>query len=100
MARTGKWDKDAEPDVRVENCYVKHMTEKAMLVKVPKMEAFWIPRSQIRPDSEVFDDMDNSEGTLVVSHWIAEQKGLVGSDDSKPEQEFTSSPFGEDDIPF
>lgn len=100
MARRGKRYEGDQPDVRVENCYVKHMTEKAMLVKVPKMEAFWIPRSQIRPDSEVFDDMENSEGTLVVSHWIAEQKGLVDSSGSKPEREFTSPSFGDDDIPF
>jgi len=35
----------------------------------------WIPVSQIDDDSEVFEE--GHEGKLVVSQWIAEQKGLV-----------------------
>lgn len=37
----------------------------------------WIPHSQIDEDSEVRDADGNAEGTLVVSRWIAEKKGLV-----------------------
>lgn len=35
----------------------------------------WIPQSQIDDDSEVSKKGD--EGTLIVSEWIAIQKGLV-----------------------
>ena len=34
----------------------------------------WIPQSCIDDDSEVWHEGD--EGTLIVSEWIAEQKGL------------------------
>lgn len=40
-------------------------------------EEYWIPHSQISDDSEVFDAGDNAEGTLVISLWLAEQKGLA-----------------------
>lgn len=40
-------------------------------------EQVWIPQSQIHDNSEVYDAKDNSEGTLVVTEWIALQKGLV-----------------------
>lgn len=49
---------------------------KALLVDVDG-EQHWIPKSQIHDDSEVFDDQKNSNGTLIITAWIAEQKGLV-----------------------
>lgn len=51
-------------------------TEKAILVIVSvggTLDEFWIPKSQIHDDSEVFEL--GGKGTLVVSRWIAEQKG-------------------------
>ena len=35
----------------------------------------WIPQSQIDDNSEIWEAGD--EGTLIISQWIAEQKGLV-----------------------
>lgn len=35
----------------------------------------WIPQSQIDDDSEVWSE--GQEGVLVVSHWIAEKKGIL-----------------------
>jgi len=49
-------------------------TEQAILVEVDN-EEFWIPRSQLSEDSEVADKGD--EGTLIVTRWVAEQKGLA-----------------------
>lgn len=49
----------------------------AALLCVIEGEEHWIPKSQVSDDSEVFDDQDNAEGTLVVSEWIAKQRGLV-----------------------
>ncbi len=49
----------------------------AALLCVIDGEEHWIPKSQVDDESEVFDDQDNKEGTLVISEWIATQKGLV-----------------------
>ncbi len=49
-------------------------TGKAILVNV-EGERVWIPQSQIHDDSEVYGL--GHTGTLIVSRWIAEQKGLV-----------------------
>jgi hypothetical protein len=38
-------------------------------------ERVWIPFSQIDDDSEVYDE--DTEGQLIVTEWIAIQKGLV-----------------------
>lgn len=38
-------------------------------------EDVWIPKGQIHDDSEVYGE--GHSGVLIVSRWIAEQKGLV-----------------------
>jgi hypothetical protein len=53
---------------------VRQRTSKAILVKYCG-EEHWIPQSQIHEDSEVY--AEGHTGTLIVSRWIAEQKGLV-----------------------
>ncbi len=65
----------AEP-VQFHNVVCKKATEKALLCVI-EGEEHWIPQSQIEDDSEVFDDDRNSTGTLVVTEWIAKQKGLI-----------------------
>lgn len=49
-------------------------TEKAILVEI-EGEEFWVPKSVIHEDSEVFEE--NTEGTLIVKLWWAEKNGLV-----------------------
>lgn len=49
-------------------------TEYALLVVI-EGEDVWIPFSQIDYSSEVQDEKD--EGRLVVSEWIAREKGLI-----------------------
>ena len=58
----------------VANVVCKKDTEKAILVEIDG-EEHWIPLSQIDDDSEVYQEGD--EGVLVISHWIAVQKGLT-----------------------
>lgn len=53
----------------------KKGTDKAVLCAIPEHGEQWIPRSQIAEESEVQDEGDT--GTLVVSAWIAKEKGLV-----------------------
>ena len=49
-------------------------TDKAILVLVGS-EELWIPKSQIDDDSEVWKEGD--AGELVISNWIALEKGLA-----------------------
>lgn len=54
----------------------KKETDMALLCVIDG-EDVWIPKSQVHDDSEVFDGANNATGKLVVSEWIATQKGLV-----------------------
>lgn len=49
-------------------------TDAALLCSVDGQEV-WIPKSQVDDDSEVYHEGDT--GKLVVSVWIATQKGLI-----------------------
>lgn len=60
--------------VRLDDVNVIRATEKAILVEVGG-EEMWVPQSQIDDDSEVWEE--RQEGTLIVSEWWAERKGLV-----------------------
>jgi hypothetical protein len=60
--------------VQIQNVTAVKETEAALLVEV-EGEEFWIPKSQIHDDSEVYK-MD-TEGTLVIPLWLAEKHGLV-----------------------
>ena len=49
---------------------------KALLMDIDG-EEIWIPKSQIHDNSEVYDAGEHDEGTLVITEWIAKQKGLL-----------------------
>lgn len=49
-------------------------TEKAIAIVIDGQEE-WIPKSQIHDDSEVWQR--GQEGDLVVSEWMAKQKGWL-----------------------
>lgn len=48
-------------------------SDKAILCEIDGEEV-WIPQSQIDEDSEVWES--GQEGTLVITAWLAKQKGL------------------------
>ena len=51
---------------------------KALLVKDDEGEEFWVPKSQIHDDSEVFKPAGvNSYGRLIVTEWLAKEKGWL-----------------------
>lgn len=64
---------EKEP-VSFDDIKCERATGKAILVEISG-EEYWIPKSQIHEDSEVYDE--GHEGTLIITHWIAEQKGLI-----------------------
>ena len=65
--------------VELDDCLVISQTEKAIQVEIgdgPKTgEIVWIPQSQIDDDSEIWKKGDC--GKLVISEWIANEKGLI-----------------------
>jgi hypothetical protein len=69
-----------EPE-RFANARCLRATDKAIFVHiaaVPGRRAAWqgwIPQSQVHDDSEVWREDD--AGALVLTRWIAEQKGLI-----------------------
>lgn len=95
-------DEDSQPakpqdgDVSIPNVVCLRESQKALQVLVNEQE-MWIPKTQIRPTSGVLYDGDR--GTLVVSAWIAGEKGLKqqqGGQDEKQQDETVDS----DDLPF
>lgn len=59
--------------VRIEDCFVKKETEKAILVVIPSVEEKWIPKSQVHDDSEIWKE--GMTGCLVITQWLAEKNG-------------------------
>lgn len=55
-------------------CYFVRETESAVLIQDPAdFEEHWIPLSQIRSMHKA----KNGQGTIVMTRWIARQKGLT-----------------------
>lgn len=57
------------------HCDVKCIgeTDRALQILDDEGESFWIPKSVVHEDSEVFEEDD--VGTLVVKKWFAEREG-------------------------
>lgn len=68
------YGKDYAPYVEFDGISCEQESTAAILVRIYGY-SFWIPKSQIHDDSEVYKK--GTEGTLIVSEWIAIQKGLV-----------------------
>lgn len=64
-----------EDQERVElDCRIIRASDKAILCDFGDKEE-WIPLSQVSDDSEIWCEGD--EGVIIVSRWIAKQKGLI-----------------------
>ncbi len=61
--------------VEFENVVCLRETEQALLCRLDTGEEVWFPKSQVDDDSEVYEE--DGRGKLVVTAWIATQKGLV-----------------------
>lgn len=76
MTKDGK---DWSP-VEIEDCVGERMSDsgKALLVVFNgfnEYRAEWLPCGCIKPESEVYKA--DTEGTLIIPCWLAEEKGLV-----------------------
>lgn len=57
-----------------DDVFVEAETASAILCNIDG-DKYWIPQSQVHANSEVWHVED--EGKLVITRWIAEQKGLA-----------------------
>jgi len=66
--------------VRLGDVTVLRETDKAILCRRGTMfaESFWVPKSVVHDDSDVWADTDDGRGpgVLVVAGWWAEDRGL------------------------
>jgi len=60
--------------VHIDGVEALRSTDKAVLCDI-EGDLIWIPQSQIDADSEVWEQGDS--GTLVISEWIAKEKGFA-----------------------
>lgn len=63
-----------EETVELYDVVAKLHTDDAVLCELEPGDEVWIPKSQVDETSQVFEEGD--EGTLVVSRFIADKKGL------------------------
>jgi hypothetical protein len=61
--------------VTIENALCTGETDKAIKVRLEDGEEMWFPKSQVEDDSEVYKK--GTDGLLVISDWIAENKGIT-----------------------
>lgn len=77
MGRTG-WDDDEgegkEPH-EIKDVLIKHVTADALLARLPSGKEVWFPKSQVHDNSAIWKAGET--GTLTVTVWIAEKKGLL-----------------------
>ena len=81
----GKWAEEGfdpekgQPEAchQIPGCICLRETEAAVWVEVPDKGRLWFPKSHVLEASEVKEDGDT--GTLVISEWLAKEKGLIGS---------------------
>lgn len=97
-----RWEEEpveAEAPVEVPGCVCLGKTRSGLAIEVrlPDGTEVLLPLSQVLADSEVRDDGD--AGTLRVSRWIAEKKGLLRSSDAEADAE-SRDLLGKDDVPW
>jgi hypothetical protein len=77
---------------------VERETPKALCVILETGQEIWMPKSQIERDSAVKGEGD--KGVMLISEWIAKEKGLLGDADTEPGTPQPTAPIKDDDIPF
>ncbi len=65
---------DFDDKVYIDVDEVLKETDRAILCRLVDRSEVWIPKSQIDDESEVNHETDS--GTLVISQWLADEKGL------------------------
>jgi hypothetical protein len=77
-----KWAPDQEHEeyepepVVIDDAICIHETELAILIHAPDGREFWVPKSCVHDDSEVYDAEDNAIGSLAIKRWFALKEGI------------------------
>lgn len=78
---------------------VEKETPKALCVILETGQEIWMPKSQIERGSAVKSDGD--KGVMLVSEWIAKEKGLFEGENAELGEPQPKHPaIKDDDIPF
>ena len=85
-------------DVELVVTSVERESPKALCVILETGQEIWMPKSQIRDGSEV--KVQGDKGVMLVSEWIAKEKGLLGDADTEPGTPQPAAPVRDEDIPF
>lgn len=67
------YEHDESAVASCDDVYCEKDHGKALLINFGDDEKEWVPKSQIHDDSEVYKE--GHAGRLVITRWIAEQKG-------------------------
>lgn len=67
---------DEEQGFEINGAVCIHETKDAILVRLADTQEFWVPKSVIHDNSEVYS-LKNSDGTLIVKEWWAESRGML-----------------------
>lgn len=68
--------REEEPGFTIEGVTCVHVTRGALLARTPDGQEFWVPKSVIHDDSEIYKPGSES-GSLIVKLWWAESRGVV-----------------------
>lgn len=70
---------DDDEGVSLGTVTVVTRTDNAVLVRNSDDEEEWIPFSQVHDDSEIYEDNSQTgeTGKLVITEWLAGQKGYL-----------------------
>lgn len=74
MVRGFRDDDDRDEGVTIKDVEAIGESELAVLCMI-EGESRWIPKSQIRGESEVWEN--GHSGKLVITQWLAEREGLA-----------------------
>jgi hypothetical protein len=68
---------DFQDYYKLPDCEILKSTGKAILILIPDFDKdpIWIPLSQVDDRSEIWKE--GEKGELMISQWIAEQKGIA-----------------------
>lgn len=79
-SQVGAYNATGEETEELEDCYVLAHTDKAVLVRHEGSD-YWIPFSQIDPESSIVKEGKDFEkgdtGSIIIPRWLAAQKGIV-----------------------
>jgi hypothetical protein len=91
-----------EIEVTLEKITLKAYLVQTLNPKTAKLEKMWLPKSQVK-NTDCYAEGD--KGTMEITEWIAEQKGLLVEKDDEEADDDDDEPLDDsgnyfDEVPF